>query len=93
MSLAKNNRGSLSMFMGLLSLVITLAIICFLFKIMLKAYFKPVSTDTKEEKQALSDQGIDISNYKSIIDTTKDKLKTISSQQNTRMNNLTNLGN
>jgi hypothetical protein len=93
MKFLNNQEGLLGSFMGLLSLVITLLIICFLFQLTMKAYFKPLSKDVKAENKIFSQTGIDTSNYKTILESTREKINTISSQQNQILHNLTQVDN
>ncbi len=63
----------------MLELILVLVIILLLFKQALNSYFKKPYFDKKTE-QALSEQGIDTTNYKAILDSTKEKIKNIDKQ-------------
>ena len=56
-----------------------LVIILLLFKKGLNVYFKKPYLDKKTE-QTLSEQGIDTTNYKAILDSTKEKIRNIDKQ-------------
>jgi competence protein ComGC len=64
-----------------IELLLVLAIIMFIAYKVINVYFKKPSLD-KETQKFISEQGIDATNYKSIIDSTKDNLKGIQNQHN-----------
>ena len=65
---------------ALIELLLILLTIIFLYYFMSKFYFKRSSLD-KEVEQTLVQQGIDTTNYKTILDSTKAKLANIQEQQ------------
>ncbi len=67
-----------------IELLLVLAVIMFIAFKVFKSYFKSPSLN-KEAQRVISEQGIDATNYKSIIDSTKKKLRDIQDQ---RMENL-----
>ena len=64
----------------MIELLLILLTIIFLYYFMSKFYFKRSSLD-KEVEQTLVQQGIDTTNYKTILDSTKAKLANIQEQQ------------
>jgi len=66
-------------FASLIGLLITLALMCLLVYIAFNTYFKTPVTD-KETKKSLSQQGIDSSSYKTILDSSRNKVKDIQKQ-------------
>lgn len=75
-------------FLLLLELIFTLAIICFLVYMTLNIYFKRPSLNNKEVNKALSEQGIDTSNYQEIKDTIIKKMDDINKQRLKEMEDL-----
>jgi Tfp pilus assembly protein PilE len=75
-----NNKG----FIGLLEILITTAIIGVLMYIMLKHYSETPAID-KETKKAMSEQGIDTTNYKTIVDTTRTSVQAIQEKEAQRI--------
>ncbi|MCX5666970.1 MAG: hypothetical protein NTY34_01470 [Candidatus Omnitrophica bacterium] len=65
---------------ALIELVLILLTIIFLYYLMSKFYFKRPLLN-KEVEQTLVHQGIDTTNYKTILDSTKAKLANIRKQQ------------
>jgi len=65
---------------GFIEILLAMAIVAFLAFTAFKMYFKKTSLD-KETQKIISDQGIDTTSSKSIIDTTREKLKDIQSHQ------------
>ncbi len=72
-----------------LELIIVAAIILFIFSRYAKTYFKKPLIN-KETEKALSEQGIDTTNYKAIIDTTKSKMQAIQEQQDRLLESISN---
>lgn len=68
---------------GLIEIVLALAIILFLYYVMTKLHLEKPQID-KDTKKAVSEQGIDTTNYKSLMDSVKKKLRNSQSQE-TRM--------
>ncbi|MCX5686449.1 MAG: hypothetical protein NTW09_03195, partial [Candidatus Omnitrophica bacterium] len=66
-----------------IEILLGLVIVSFLFYMMLKLYFKGPQVD-KGMSKTLSEQGIDTKNYKTFLDTTRQKLKNIEKQQAAR---------
>jgi len=64
---------------GLLELLLALVAIMFLYFLALKPYFKKLAPDTTS-KEMLSSQGIDTSSYKTVLESTKNKLQEIDKQ-------------
>lgn len=75
----RNRRKEYSNSFAFLELIIVLAIILVIFSLMSKMFLKK-STINKETEKALSGQGIDTSNYNTIVDSTKNKLGDIQSK-------------
>lgn len=73
----KNLRGGLPMF---LELIIVLAIILFLAQKAIQSYFRKPIRDKQAETMA-HEAGINTSNYQSVIQSTRDKFKDISTQR------------
>jgi competence protein ComGC len=76
----RKNRGS---FLSLIEFLIVLAIISFLAYKILNGYLKPALN--KENQKSLSETGINTANYKTIIDTTRDKMRDIQKQEMKRI--------
>jgi len=70
---------------GLIELVLVLLTIILLYYLSAKFYFKRPSLN-KEVEKTLVQQGIDTTNYKTILDSTKAKLNNIQKQQEERAN-------
>lgn len=70
-------------FLTLLGLIFTLAIICWLFYILMNTYFKRLPTNKSLQGQGvdLSGQGIDATNYQSVTDSTRKKIEDINKQR------------
>jgi type IV secretory pathway TrbF-like protein len=79
----KNNQG----FVSLIGMLLTLIIICFLVYTMLNIYFKPGVVEKTAGKN-MQASGIDTSSYKSIVDSTKDKVKEINQRSQERVDQL-----
>lgn len=73
---------------GFIELLLVLVVILFLFYKVINLYFKKATTPNKETEKALSEQGINTTNYKSIIDTTKEKIKNIQTQHFNELENI-----
>ena len=80
----KNNKG----FIGLLEILIAIVIIGGLMYFMLKRYTTTPVLD-KDTKKAMSDQGIDSTNYKTIVDTTRTSVQAIQEKQAQRLKEIT----
>jgi len=65
---------------ALIELLLVLLVIIFLYYLVPKFYFKKPSLN-KEVEQTLVHQGIDTTNYKTILDSTKAKLANIQKQE------------
>jgi Tfp pilus assembly protein PilV len=65
---------------ALLELLLTAIIVLLLFFAFAKLYLKKSPLD-KESQQSLQQQGIDTTNYKTTLDSTKAKLKAIEAQR------------
>ncbi len=77
----KDNSG----FLGLLSLVFTLAIICFISYFAFKVYFKkPIVGEWAGE--SLSVQGAPPSNYQSVLSSTRNKIEDINKKHLEELN-------
>ena len=74
---------------ALIELVLALLTIIFLYYLISKFYFTRSSLN-KEVEQTLVQQGIDTTNYKTILDSTKAKLANIQEQQAKQANEATN---
>ena len=70
-----------------LELLLVLTIILFLGYQLLNLYFKKTPFDT-ETKKALSDQGIDTTNYKTMTDTVRGKIQDITKQHLKELDNI-----
>ena len=66
-------------FLTLLEILLVLLIISFLSHELLKVYFKPAALDKKTE-QLLIEQNIDTTSYKTVVDSTKAKVKDVNRQ-------------
>lgn len=73
MGLLSGNRG---IFLSLLELVLALGIVLFLAYKAYNAYFKKPAMD-KDTEQALSQQGIDTSNYSTIVNSARRQVQDI----------------
>lgn len=73
---------------GFIEILLVLVIVLFLFYKVINFYFKKAPTINKETEKALSEQGINATNYKSIIDTTRNKIKNIQTQHLNELNNI-----
>ena len=69
---------------GFIEILLVLVIVSFIFYKLINVYFRQAPVN-KETQKALSEQGINSANYKSITDTTRKKLQDI---QNQRINEL-----
>lgn len=79
----KNNSG----FLGLLSLVFTLAIICFISYLTFKVYFKkPIAGEWAGESSSV--QGAPPSNYQSVLSSTRNKIEGINKKHLNELNQL-----
>jgi hypothetical protein len=63
----------------ILELLLSLAVVLFLYQKVAEHYFKKPLLDKPTEK-ALNEQGIDTANYRSVIDSTKNKFEDIQQQ-------------
>ncbi|MDP2938591.1 MAG: hypothetical protein Q8O13_00690 [Candidatus Omnitrophota bacterium] len=72
-----------------IELLLVLAIIMFIAFKVFKLYFKNPSLN-KETQKVISEQGINTTSYKSIIDSTKKKLQGIQDQHIEKLGNTTN---
>jgi prepilin-type N-terminal cleavage/methylation domain-containing protein len=68
---------------GFIEILIAMAIVAFLAYTVFKMYFKEAAAPVigKEEQKIISEQGIDTVNYRTTVDSTRQKLKEI---QNSR---------
>jgi len=66
--------------LGFIEILLVLAFIAFLFYKVIDLYFKKAPTINKDTQETLSGQGIDTKNYKTILDTTQNKIKNIQTQ-------------
>lgn len=74
-------------FVSLISMLITLAIICYLAYYLLNIYFKP-STGTPQAGGSFSGSNPSVSGYKSMAESTKDKVTEINRLSQERMDQL-----
>lgn len=74
-------------FLTILGTLITIAIICALCYFVLNTFVKSPVAD-KEINKALSHEGIDTSNYRTVLDSTKTTIKDIQKQQADRQEEL-----
>ena len=72
---------------GLIEILIVLVIICILVSIFLKRIVKQPIED-KQVRQVAAEQGIDTSNAKTVIDSTRNKLNEISEKQQQQNNQM-----
>lgn len=80
-------KGNKSGFFALLGIILTLVIACIIISILSKAYFKKPLLEEEAGKH-LSQQGTSTSNYQSILDSAKNKVKDINDQYLNRLNQL-----
>jgi competence protein ComGC len=80
----RNNKG----FIGLLEILLAIVIIGFLMFFMLKRYTATPVLD-KDTKKAMSEQGIDSTNYKTIVDTTRTSVQAIQEKEAQRLKEIT----
>lgn len=83
-------RGRIKEFKGgftFIGLLLVLAIILFLFYKAINLYFKKTSINEETEKTLL-EQGIDTANYRSIVDSTKEKIQDIQTQRTKELENI-----
>ena len=71
----------------LIELLVVLAIIMFIVFKVFNLYFMKPSLN-KETQKVISEQGIDTANYKSLIDSTRNKLRDIQNQHNDELNQI-----
>ncbi len=71
-----------------IELLLVIAIILFLFYKVINLYFKKTPTINKETEKALSEQGIDTTNYKSIVGSTREKIQDIQTQRIKELENI-----
>jgi competence protein ComGC len=83
----RNNSG----FLGLLELLAVLAIIGIMVYFMLKRFTAAPVMD-KDTRQAISEQGIDTTTYRSVVDTTRSTLKDMTEKQQQQLNQITKEG-
>lgn len=74
-------------FVTLLALLLVLVIMCILIYMLYNTYFKKLSPEGRTTKSFL-EQGLDTSNYQSILDSTRKTVKDINKQQLDRTNDL-----
>ena len=74
-------------FLTLLGMIFALVIACYLFYIVLNAYFRKPASDKKIDK-ALSEQGIDTSSYQRIEETTRKKINDITKEHLNELENI-----
>jgi hypothetical protein len=84
MRIVKNDRG----FVMLLELLAVLAIIGILVYFMMKRVSAPPRMD-KETQKAVTEQGVDTSNYRSIVDTTRSTLKGATEKEQQQLDQVT----
>ena len=84
--MTSSNKG----FVSLLGLILSIAIICILFYISLKVYFKKLLPEG-EIKKSLEGQGIDTSSYPAVLDSSKKKIEDINRQIHERDRQLQDL--
>jgi hypothetical protein len=84
MRIDKDNHG----FIGLLELLAVATIIGFLMFFLMKR-FTTAPVLTGETKQTMSEQGIDTTNYKTIVDTTRTSLNEIQKKQQEQLRQIT----
>ncbi len=77
-------------FLSLLGLLLTLAIIFILIIISFNVYFK-FSAPSESFSKITSEQGLDTSNYKSILDSSRKKVEDINKQMLERSKKLENI--
>ena len=74
-------------FISLLGLLLSLAITCFLFYILFNVYFRVPATRENPGNDTFSQAAsIPVSDYKSIVNTTKSKLQDINKKEQERLN-------
>lgn len=77
-------------FFVLLGIILTLAIVSIIISILSKGYFKKPFL-VEEDGKPLLQQGTIISNYQSVLDSAKNKVKDINDQYLNRLNRLEDL--
>lgn len=87
----KGNKGSAIFFLGLVGLLFTLAIICYVSYLQLNIFFKR-SPSEKKPIDSATGQLIDTSNYRSIVNSTRTKINEITSQRNNELDKVSGLG-
>lgn len=75
---------------GLIGILIGLVIISFIIYKMIKVYSTPARMD-QETSKTLSDQGIDATNYKTILDSVKTKVEDAAKKDAARLKEMENL--
>jgi type II secretory pathway pseudopilin PulG len=83
----RNNHG----FLGLLELLAVLAIIGILAYFMLKRFTAGPVMD-KNTQQTMSEQGIDTTTYRSVVDTTRSTLNDMTAKQQQQLDQITKEG-
>ena len=63
-----------------IELFLVIVIILFLFYKVINLYFKKTPTINKETEKSLSEQGINTTNYKTIVDSTKERIQNVETQ-------------
>lgn len=76
----QNKRG----FLILIEIMIVVVIILFFYNIMINIRFGASNID-KDTRNTFKEQGIDTSNYKSILDSAKEKIKNIDQKESGRL--------
>lgn len=64
---------------GLIGLILAVAIVCFMVFFVLKTYVHNPVVDERTQK-ALSEQGIDASSQRAVLDSTREKMRDINKQ-------------
>lgn len=74
---------------GLIEILLALLMIYFLYYLMANFYFKKNSLNVnKETEKVLTQQGIDTTNYKTVVDSTKQKIRGVEEEQAKRTKEL-----
>ena len=82
-----NNKG----FIGLVGLIVTAAILCFMVYFVLARYLgNPSARMDQPTKRAVEESGIDLGTQASVLESTKSKIKEIEDLENKRADDLMN---